>query len=84
MRTNSRLETTFDSNCGVTTAEVSVQSATGGGGGGASSSLPESNLEGIRPMEPIVPLVPPPYNVVIRNGTTYRHNSAYPPGARNG
>uniref|UniRef100_A0A0R3RPV9 PAM2 domain-containing protein n=1 Tax=Elaeophora elaphi TaxID=1147741 RepID=A0A0R3RPV9_9BILA len=77
VRTNSRLETTFDSNCGVTTSETTISSKNN------ISTFTGSDLEGIRPMEPIIPLVPPPYNVVVRNGKTCRQ-SAHSPGTRNG
>lgn len=77
VRTNSRLETTFDSNCGVTTSEITTASKS------SISTFPGSDLEGIRPMEPIIPLVPPPYNIVIRNGKSCRQN-AHSPGTRNG
>ncbi|CAG9537985.1 unnamed protein product [Cercopithifilaria johnstoni] len=78
VRTNSHLETTFDSNCGVTTSEITATSKSNN-----ISTFPGSDLEGIRPMDPIIPLVPPPYNVVIRNGKACRQ-SAHSPGARNG
>ncbi|VBB33418.1 unnamed protein product, partial [Acanthocheilonema viteae] len=77
VRTNSRLETTFDSNCDVTTSEITTISKSN------ISTFPGSDLEGIRPMEPIIPLVPPPYNVIIRNGKTFRQN-AHSSDARNG
>ncbi|VDK81613.1 unnamed protein product, partial [Litomosoides sigmodontis] len=73
-RTNSHLETAFDSNCGVATSEITTTTSKSN-----ISTFSGSDLEGIRPMEPIVPLVPPPYNVV-RNGKTYRQNVS----ARNG
>lgn len=76
-RTNSHLETTFDSNCDVATSEITTTSKSN------ISTFSGSDLEGIRPMEPIVPLVPPPYNVVIRSGKTYRQN-VHSPSARNG
>uniref|UniRef100_A0A915PRV6 Uncharacterized protein n=1 Tax=Setaria digitata TaxID=48799 RepID=A0A915PRV6_9BILA len=77
VRTNSRLETTFDSNCGVTTAEVSTPSKTN------MATFSGSDLEGIRPMEPIIPLVPPSYNVVVRNTKICQQNT-HSPGTRNG
>ncbi|MCP9263963.1 Adapter protein unc-53 [Dirofilaria immitis] len=88
IRTNSRLETTFDSNCGVTTSEITTTSNNTTSKVNTTITTPTattitttanttfsgSDLEGIRPMEPIIPLIPPPYNIVIRNGKTYRQN----------
>ncbi|EFO15151.2 hypothetical protein LOAG_13359 [Loa loa] len=78
VRTNSHLETTFDSNCGVTTSEITTPSKSN-----ITATFPGSDLEGIPPMEPIIPLVPPPYNVVLKNGKTYRQNT-HPSATRNG
>uniref|UniRef100_A0A914ZLJ3 AAA+ ATPase domain-containing protein n=2 Tax=Parascaris univalens TaxID=6257 RepID=A0A914ZLJ3_PARUN len=59
VRTSSRLETTFDSNCCITTTDL--------------RSRDETDLTSIRPMEPIIPRVPPPYSAVVRDGKVYRH-----------
>ncbi|VDK37385.1 unnamed protein product, partial [Anisakis simplex] len=73
-RTSSRLETTFDSNCGVVTKDLS-----GGSMLLMKTAMPEESgdLGRIRPMEPIVMRrvpVPPPYSEVVRDGRVY------PPG----
>ncbi|VDM43530.1 unnamed protein product [Toxocara canis] len=61
VRTSSRLETTFDSNCCVTTTEL--------------PTCGESELSSIRPMDPIIPRVPPPYSAVVRNGKVCRQST---------